>query len=96
MTPEQKSEFLAQISLLLDKMIDKAAPKEKRDYEPCEMLTIKECSTVVKGLSEHTIRLLVTKGELASVRTGAGKRGKILIPKSSLLDYINKIQAKTN
>lgn len=91
MTSEQKSEILTQISLLLDKVTDKSESETKYDSEVCEMLTVKECSGIAKGLSEHTIRLLVTRGELASIRTGAGKHGKILIPKSSLLEYINKI-----
>lgn len=46
----------------------------------------------VKGLSEHTVRMLIARGELASLRTGEGKHGKILVPKKILLDYIHKIQ----
>lgn len=92
MTAEEKSEILAQISLLLDKVTDK--PPQTSKPEPLEMLTIKECASVVKGLSEHTIRLLVSRGELSSIRTGTGKTGKILVPKASLLAYIEKIQGK--
>ncbi len=92
MTAKEKSEILAKISLLLDEVTDKPAPQNNQ--EPCEMLTVKECSRVVKGLSEHTIRLLVHRGEIASIRTGAGKSGKILIPKESLLAYVNKIREK--
>lgn len=92
MTVEEKNEILARISLLLDDYIT----EEKMNtpaLEPPEMLTIKECAQTVKGLSEHTVRMLVARGELASFRTGEGKHGKILVPKSSLLDYIRKIQA---
>lgn len=92
MTAEEKSEILAQISLILDKVVDKPLPQN--DSDTLEMLTIKECANSVKGLSEHTIRLLVLRGELASVRTGSGKTGKILVPKSSLIAYVNKIQGK--
>lgn len=91
MTIEEKSEILARISMLLDEYISKPNSPD-RVSEPCEMLTIKECSQAVKGLSEHTVRLLVARGELASIRTGAGKHGKILVPKSSLLKYVYKIQ----
>lgn len=90
MTTEEKNEILAKISLLLDEKIDK--PVQQKDSEPCEMLTIKECARVVKGLSEHTIRLLVRRGEIASIRTGEGKSGKILVPKASLLKYLGKLE----
>ncbi len=92
MTAEQKSEILAQIALLLDRFADDAECPSNSESEPTEMLTIKECAETVRGLSEHTIRLLVARGELSSMRTGAGKHGKILVPKSSLLEYIRKIQ----
>ena len=52
------------------------------------MLTIKECTEAVKGISEHTIRKLVAQGRVRYIRTGAGERGKILICKQSLLDYL--------
>ena len=49
------------------------------------MLTIKECTEVVRGLSEHTVRQLVAQGKVKYIRTGQGKRGKILINKEELL-----------
>lgn len=72
MTVEEKSEILARISMMLDGFVSMSSVSAC-DPEPCEMLTIKECSQAVKGLSEHTIRLLVARGELASIRTGAEK-----------------------
>ncbi len=92
MTAEEKSEILAQISLMLDTVTGNPIPQS--ETEPCEMLTVRECTQVVKGLSEHTIRLLVRRGEIASIRTGAGKTGKILIPKASLIAFINNIREK--
>ena len=53
------------------------------------MLTIKECTELVKGLSEHTVRQLVAQGKISYIRTGQGKRGKILISKADLLNYLN-------
>lgn len=55
--------------------------------EKVEMLTIKECAEVVQGLSEHTVRQLVKQGKVKSVRTGEGKRGKILVNKADLVNY---------
>lgn len=92
MTVEEKSEILTKMSLLLDEYVRSEETKPDTVSEPPEMLTVKECAQAVKGLSEHTIRMLIARGELASIRTGAGKCGKILVPKSSLLDYIRKVQ----
>ncbi len=54
---------------------------------PVEMLTIKECARLIKGVSEHTVRLLVAQNKIPYVRAGQGKNGKILIPKNELLKY---------
>ncbi|MEF2680435.1 MAG: DNA-binding protein [Oscillospiraceae bacterium] len=49
------------------------------------MLTIKECTEAVHGLSEHTVRKLVTQGKVKYLRTGESKRGKILVNKADLI-----------
>lgn len=54
-----------------------------------EMLTIKESAALISGLSEHTVRQLVRQGKVKSVRTGAGKNGKILVNKADLIAYFN-------
>ncbi len=58
------------------------------DVRPVEMLTIKECAEAVNGLSEHTVRQLVAQNKIPHFRTGQGKRGKILINKSALFEYL--------
>ncbi|MGN0680034.1 MAG: hypothetical protein ACI4JS_10255 [Oscillospiraceae bacterium] len=55
--------------------------------EKVEMLTIKECIEAVKGLNEYTVRQLIARKEIPSIRTGQSKRGKILVPKAALLRY---------
>jgi hypothetical protein len=55
--------------------------------KPVEMLTIKECTKVIQGLSEHTVRQLVAQDKVKYIRTGQGKRGKILVNKADLLEY---------
>lgn len=74
-------------------LLDGSAPKEdgnlrENDDDIIEMLTIKECAQTVHGLSEHTIRQLVAQKKIPYIRTGQGKRGKILINKRALLDYL--------
>ena len=88
MTQTRKNEIVDNIMALLiqlteDENTTVAEPKTK----PVEMLTIKECTQAVKGLSEHTVRQLVAQGKVKYIRTGQGNRGKILVNKSDLLEY---------
>lgn len=75
--------------MLLDGMVE----EKNENYIPdsCRMLTIRECAQRAEGLSEHTIRLLVKRGEISSIRTGEGRNGKILIPEKALMKYIDSI-----
>ena len=52
--------------------------------QPAELLTLKECTGLVKGLSEHTVRQLAVQGIIPSIRTGTGRSSKILINKTAL------------
>lgn len=94
MTLKQKNNLIAEIIALLEKSI--AADDESTEPQICtaqnqppEMLTVKECSQVVSGLSEHTVRQWVAQGLIPYIRTGQGKRGKILISKSALLNFLD-------
>ncbi len=58
---------------------------------PIEMLTIKECTKAVKGLTERTVRQLVVQEKIPFIRTGQGKRGKILVSKVGLLEYLGGV-----
>ncbi len=88
-----RHEIISKIFALLRQLED-GEPTEKEiekiSEKPLEMLTIKECAEAVKGISEHTIRQLVAQNKVPFIRTGQGKRGKILISKSALLDLLNK------
>ena len=89
MSHEKTQEILQQISILLNSLNEsKTEPKETKQ-EKVEMLTVKECSEVIKGLNEYTVRQLIARKEIPSVRTGQGKNGKILVPKAALLSYFN-------
>ena len=70
---------------LLIQLTDEETIQETSRKKPVEMLTIKECTQAVKGLSEHTVRQLVAQNKVKYIRTGQGKRGKILINKEELL-----------
>ena len=90
---KNKTEIIAQIVSLLSQLVDDSdnqqnTPAEKNPESPVEMLTIKECAEAVTGLSEHTIRQLVAQEKIPYIRTGKGKRGKILISKAALLEYL--------
>lgn len=90
MTMRNKQELIRQVVNLLSAMIEvEELPSiTPPSNEQVEMLTIKECAQQVSGLSEHTIRQLVLQNKLPHIRTGQGKRGKILVPKSALLEYL--------
>ena len=48
---------------------------------------IKECAAEIDGLSEHTMRILVAQNKIPHIRSGIGKRGKILVNKMDLYKY---------
>lgn len=62
-------------------------PTPKKDE--VSFLTIKECTKLIHGLSGHTMRLIVAQNKVTYFRAGAGKRGKILVNKESLLSYFS-------
>lgn len=84
MTQERKNAIVDDIMALLIQLTDGEAVAETKT-KPVEMLTIKECTEAVKGLSEYTVRQLVAQGKVKYIRTGQGKRGKILVNKEDLV-----------
>ena len=89
MTKERKNELITQLVSVLNELIETTDSDSTADNSPSavEMLTIKECTEAVRGLSEHTVRKLIAQEQLPYIRTGEGKRGKILINKADLLAY---------
>ena len=53
-----------------------------------DLLTELVDDTPAEKQAEHTIRKLVAQGRVRYIRTGEGERGKILVSKQSLLDYL--------
>ena len=93
MTTTEKKEIVDNILELLIQLTEgkeNVPPTAQQANKPVEMLTIKECVEVIQGLSEHTVRQLVAQGKVKSVRTGEGKRGKILVNKADLIAYFQK------
>lgn len=92
MTNTKKEEIIATMSSLLEQLIEDEPPKVETPTaisDTVEMLTVKECCDVVKGLNEYTVRQLIAREALPYIRCGQGKRGKILIPKAALLAYFS-------
>lgn len=95
MSASEKTKFINTFCELLTEMIQtpEEIEKAKADIElknDTEMLTIKECSVIMR-VSERTIRLLVKQNVLGSTRAGSGSYGKLLIPRSALLRYIDTL-----
>lgn len=61
-------------------------PKPKKDK--VSFLTIKECTKLIHGLSDHT----KAQNKVTYFRAGAGECGKILVNKESLLSYFSGIE----
>ena len=94
MTTTQKKEIVDNILELLIQLTEdgeNSAPQTITvpTSNKVEMLTIKESAALISGLSEHTVRQLVKQGKVKSVRTGAGRNGKILVNKADLIAYFN-------
>ncbi len=83
-----QQEVIDRILDLLTELVDDEPAEKQAETKPVDMLTIKECTEAVRGISEHTVRKLVAQGRVRYIRTGEGERGKILISKQSLLDYL--------
>lgn len=91
LTREQKETMLNQILELMtaiayDEPVESDPVPEKKP-EKVKMLTVKECTELIDGLSEHTVRMLVAQNKIKYIRTGEGVRGKILVNKADLLNY---------
>ena len=89
MSHEKTHEILQQISILLNSLNESETEPKETKQEKVEMLTVRECSEVIKGLNEYTVRQLIARKEIPSVRTGQCKNGKILVPKAALVAYFN-------
>lgn len=91
MTTNRKNELIAQLVSILSELIEANDPEQVSEIksDAVEMLTVKECTEAIKGLSEQTVRKLIAQGKLPYMRAGDGQRGKMLINKSDLLAYFN-------
>ena len=89
MTTFERQQLITAITSAIETVFDGEDKSEIREDKPTEMLTVHEAAQTIKGLSEHTVRQLVAQGKVPSIRTGAGVKGKILIPKAALLEYCN-------
>lgn len=95
MTTTQKKEIVDNILELLIQLTEDGGNSVPQitatpTADKVEMLTIKESAALINGLSEHTVRQLVAQNKVKYVRTGEGKRGKILVNKADLIAYFQK------
>lgn len=95
MTKVEKMEILSELSAILDTYIAPPKSRENPRMSDMAMLTINECLQQIEGLSRHTLRELIEHGEIKAMRAGTSGNGKILVFKTSLLDYFGKSQCDT-
>jgi len=98
MTNTEKREIVNNILELLLQLTAEEEPQPrtatgqmptKAPATSVKMLTIKECTELVEGISEHSVRMLIAQGKIKAFRTGEGVRGKYLVNKESLLSYFS-------
>lgn len=91
MTTNRKNELIAQLVNILSELIEANDSEQVSEIksDAVEMLTVKECTEAVRGLSEHTVRKLIKQDKLPYLRTGDGVNGKMLVNKADLLAYFN-------
>lgn len=73
--------------IALDSIQPQPEPPKEKPAVPV-LLTVKECTELVEGLTMNTVRKLVTQNKISYIRAGDGDRGKILVNKDSLLSYL--------
>lgn len=91
MTYQNTQEVIKMVIDLLKTTLETEAQANKKTSgsDPLELLTVRECAQAVTGLTEHAVRQLVAQGKIKHIRVGEdGKRGKILIYKAALLEYL--------
>ena len=89
MTIAEKREIVNTIINLLLQLTAEEDVQEQPATYSVKMLTIKECTELIEGISEHSIRMLIAQGKIKAFRTGEGIRGKYLVNKESLLSYFS-------
>ena len=92
LTIAERNQLITEVTAFLERRLSEyvtSEPPKPQQSTPqkVEMLTIKECTETVKGLTENTVRQLIAQQKIPSIRTGMGKRGKILVSKIALLSY---------
>lgn len=87
-----KKEIIEEIIILItmlaqDNEENKTPPPS--ESPPIELLTVKECTELIQGLTEHHLRRLLAEGKIPYISTGEGKRSKKLINKADLINYFS-------
>jgi len=88
-------QLIAILKQIACEMAKSEAPSSHKD-DIIELLTIKECLELVKGLRESSVRKWLKRGYIAYRRAGEGNNGKYYIVKSSLLNFLNENKDHNN
>ena len=79
---QERTEIINQMRVLLEQLIaldgsqSQPEPPRERAGVPV-LLTVKECTELVDGLTMNTVRKLVIQNKVSYIRAGDGDRGKI-------------------
>lgn len=81
----KKDDFLACVKESKRAKKSKSAQSKKST----DMLTVKECTELVEGLTEQKVRYLINKDKVPYTRNGDGPKARFLIMKKDLLAYFS-------
>lgn len=82
MLKTEKQEILSQIMVLLSELVETndntLSPEttEPKEQKKVELLTIKEATQIISGLSEHTLRQLIHQNKIKYYVQGRAGMGK--------------------
>ena len=65
MTQKEKQQLLSQIKSIIDNIpVEEMTGTRSKNTDKPQLLTIKECTEEISGLSEHTVRQLVAQNKI--------------------------------
>ena len=98
MTAREKAMIITKITEWLERELHAddtpPAPAATETNNPPELLTLKECRELVKGLSEHTVRQLAIQGSFRAFAPARSRAAKFLYTRMPCLTTFRGKSAK--
>ncbi len=96
---QERTVIINQMRMLFEQLIAlesapiPSEPQKEKSGLPV-LLTIKECTELIDGLTANTVRKLALQNKISYIRAGEGGNGKILVNKDSLIRYLETVMGE--